>query len=67
MTEDRPWGNSTILEDRETYKIKRIEVLPGKRLSYQRHEKNRELVRRGRGGNCHPGGTGSQSISKAGH
>ena len=42
MTEHRPWGSFTILEDRQTYKVKRIEVLPGKRLSYQRHEKRDE-------------------------
>ena len=38
----RPWGSFTILEEQDTYKVKRIEVLPGKRLSYQRHEKRAE-------------------------
>lgn len=33
----RPWGSYTILDDVEGYKIKRIEVKPGKRLSLQRH------------------------------
>lgn len=33
----RPWGSYTVLEDTEGYKIKRIEVKPGKRLSLQRH------------------------------
>jgi mannose-6-phosphate isomerase len=42
MTEHRPWGSYTVLEDRQTYKVKRIEVLPGKRLSYQKHEKRAE-------------------------
>ncbi len=42
MTEHRPWGRYIVLEDREKYKVKRIEVLPGKRLSYQRHEKRSE-------------------------
>ena len=42
MTERRPWGSFTILEERESYKVKRIEVLPGRRLSYQRHEKRSE-------------------------
>jgi mannose-6-phosphate isomerase-like protein (cupin superfamily) len=42
MTERRPWGSYTILEERETYKVKRIEVLPAKRLSYQRHQKRDE-------------------------
>lgn len=35
--EVRPWGSFTILDEGEGYKVKRIEVLPGKRLSYQRH------------------------------
>jgi len=42
MTERRPWGSYTILEEREIYKVKRIEVLPDRRLSYQRHEKRSE-------------------------
>ncbi len=33
----RPWGNYTILEDEQKYKIKRIVVKPGKRLSLQKH------------------------------
>lgn len=33
----RPWGTFTVLDEGELYKVKRIEVLPGKRLSYQRH------------------------------
>ena len=33
----RPWGAYTVLEERERYKIKRLTVLPGKRLSLQRH------------------------------
>jgi mannose-6-phosphate isomerase len=35
----RPWGSYTVLEDADTHKVKRIEVLPGRRLSYQRHAK----------------------------
>ncbi len=33
----RPWGSYTVLETGERYKIKRITVKPGKRLSLQRH------------------------------
>ncbi|MDK2983526.1 MAG: mannose-phosphate guanylyltransferase / mannose-6-phosphate isomerase [Thermococcaceae archaeon] len=33
----RPWGSYTVLEEGERYKIKRLTVLPGKRLSLQRH------------------------------
>src|SRR6266478_3888691 len=35
--DERPWGNFTVLDEAETYKVKRIEVLPQKRLSYQKH------------------------------
>jgi mannose-6-phosphate isomerase len=37
MRDERPWGSFTILDEGENYKVKRIEVLPGKRLSYQKH------------------------------
>ena len=40
--EERPWGSFTILDEAENYKVKRIEVLPGKRLSYQRHSQRAE-------------------------
>lgn len=40
--EERPWGSFTILDEGENYKVKRLEVLPGKRLSYQRHFKRAE-------------------------
>jgi mannose-1-phosphate guanylyltransferase len=33
----RPWGTYTVLEDTPGYKIKRIEVKPGSRLSLQKH------------------------------
>ncbi|MCS7143529.1 MAG: mannose-1-phosphate guanylyltransferase/mannose-6-phosphate isomerase [Archaeoglobaceae archaeon] len=33
----RPWGSYTLLEEGERYKIKRITIKPGKRLSLQRH------------------------------
>ena len=33
----RPWGTFTVLDEGKGYKVKRIEVLAGKRLSYQRH------------------------------
>ncbi|MDN5042674.1 mannose-1-phosphate guanylyltransferase/mannose-6-phosphate isomerase [Aliarcobacter butzleri] len=37
LTGHRPWGTYTILEESNGYKIKRIEVNPGKRLSLQKH------------------------------
>ncbi len=36
--EKRPWGSFLVLDESENFKVKRIEVLPGKRLSYQRHK-----------------------------
>lgn len=33
----RPWGSYTLLEEGERYKIKRMTVLPKRRLSLQRH------------------------------
>ena len=40
--EERPWGGYTVLEDAATHKVKRLVVSPGKRLSYQRHERRAE-------------------------
>ena len=42
MKAHRPWGSYTVLEEGETYKVKRIEIRPGERLSYQRHERRSE-------------------------
>ncbi len=38
----RPWGSFTVLDEGTNFKVKRIEVLPGKRLSYQRHSQRAE-------------------------
>ncbi len=40
--DQRPWGSYTVLDKAEGYKVKRIEVLPKKRLSYQKHAKRAE-------------------------
>lgn len=37
QAEIRPWGRWTVLGEGEGYKVKRIEVKPGHRLSLQRH------------------------------
>ena len=37
-----PWGNWFVLQDEPDFKAKRIEVYPGKRLSYQKHFKRLE-------------------------
>jgi mannose-6-phosphate isomerase len=41
-TDHRPWGSYTVLDDGATHKVKRITVLSGKRLSYQRHARRSE-------------------------
>ncbi|HKU76776.1 MAG TPA: phosphomannose isomerase type II C-terminal cupin domain [Pyrinomonadaceae bacterium] len=38
----RPWGTYTVLEEDRNFKVKRIEVLPGQRLSYQKHAQRAE-------------------------
>jgi mannose-6-phosphate isomerase-like protein (cupin superfamily) len=37
-----PWGEWEVLLDEPNYKVKRITVLPGKRLSYQKHSRRKE-------------------------
>lgn len=39
---ERPWGTYTVLEENGSYKIKRIEVMPGQRLSLQMHHHRSE-------------------------
>ncbi|MGH9021276.1 MAG: phosphomannose isomerase type II C-terminal cupin domain [Acidimicrobiales bacterium] len=64
--DERPWGSFTVLDDeRFDHKVKRIEVAPGKRLSYQRHAHRAEhwfvvngvatVVLDGRDVEVHPG------------
>lgn len=38
----RPWGSWEVLLDEPNYKVKRLVVLPGKRLSEQKHFKREE-------------------------
>ncbi len=42
VTEHRPWGSFTELERGERYKIKRITVMPGQKLSLQMHHHRSE-------------------------
>ncbi len=42
MTTVRPWGKYTILEEGHRFKVKKITVLPGKRLSLQQHHHRSE-------------------------
>ena len=38
----RPWGSYEVLDDAPSHKVKRLEVHPGSRLSYQRHDARAE-------------------------
>ena len=38
----RPWGSASVLEEGQSYKIKRVEVKPGHRLSLQTHQHRNE-------------------------
>jgi mannose-6-phosphate isomerase len=40
--DERPWGNFTVLDEADGFKVKRIEVYAGKRLSYQKHARRAE-------------------------
>jgi mannose-1-phosphate guanylyltransferase/mannose-6-phosphate isomerase len=42
LTTHRPWGNYTVLEEGPRYKIKRIVVNPGEKLSHQMHHHRSE-------------------------
>ena len=39
---EAPWGTWQVLDDSEEYKVKKVVVKPGKRLSYQKHFKREE-------------------------
>jgi len=40
--DERPWGRYEVLEERPGFKVKRLEVKPGQRLSLQRHSRRSE-------------------------
>lgn len=40
--DERPWGSYEVLEESPGYKVKRLEVKPGARLSLQRHSRRGE-------------------------
>jgi mannose-6-phosphate isomerase-like protein (cupin superfamily) len=46
-----PWGKWEVLLEEPSYKVKRVTVLPGKRLSYQKHLRRSEhwMVVEGKG------------------
>ena len=41
-SENRPWGSWHVLDEGDGFKVKRIVVDPGSRLSYQTHEHRAE-------------------------
>jgi len=42
LTDYHPWGSCTLLEEGQFYKIRRLSVLPGKKLSYHMHSHRSE-------------------------
>jgi mannose-6-phosphate isomerase-like protein (cupin superfamily) len=38
----RPWGKYFVMEDEEKFKVKKLIILPGKRLSLQSHQHRSE-------------------------
>jgi mannose-6-phosphate isomerase len=42
LYEKKPWGEYRVLERGIGFQVKRLDVLPGKRLSYQRHAQRDE-------------------------
>jgi mannose-6-phosphate isomerase-like protein (cupin superfamily) len=37
-----PWGRWCVIQDEMDFKVKKIEVFPGKKMSYQKHLKREE-------------------------
>jgi mannose-6-phosphate isomerase len=56
---ERPWGTYTVLAKGQAFKVKTIEVRPGRRLSYQKHARRAEhrFVVAGTGAVTHDGST----------
>ena len=42
MKEERPWGWYEVIDQRDRFKVKNIEVKPGHRLSLQKHHHRTE-------------------------
>jgi mannose-6-phosphate isomerase-like protein (cupin superfamily) len=40
--DERPWGSYEVLEESDGFKVKRLDVKPGTRLSLQRHSRRGE-------------------------
>ena len=39
---ERPWGSYTVINEKDDFKVKLVEVLPGQSLSLQRHKHRSE-------------------------
>ena len=39
---ERPWGTYTVINEKDDFKVKLVEVLPGQSLSLQRHKHRSE-------------------------
>ncbi len=63
----RPWGFYENLTDTDTHKVKRITVLPGKRLSLQRHNRRAEHWFVVRGSAVVTRGDSESALSPGGH
>jgi len=42
VTVERPWGSYTVLEDLPNYKVKKLKIYPGRKISYQYHRRRCE-------------------------
>ncbi len=42
LTVRRPWGSYTLLDDGDNYKVKRLTIAPGQKISYQTHKHRAE-------------------------
>ena len=42
VTVERPWGSYTVLEDLPNYKVKKLKIYPGHKISYQYHKRRSE-------------------------
>src|SRR4051812_5564393 len=51
LSENRPWGSYQILTEEKNYKVKKIVVLPKKRISLQKHKYRAEhwIIVKGKG------------------
>lgn len=44
VSEKKPWGAVDVIEEGKSYKLRRLEILPGKRTSLQKHFHRNEFI-----------------------